>query len=308
MDEVEIAIIGGGPAGITAGMYAARARRRVVLWEGGVLGGQIAFAGRVENYPGFPNGIDGPDLALSMHEQAEQAGLETRYERVDVLRREGSGFVIESDGHEIRARSVIVAVGAEHRKLGVPGEERLTGRGVSYCATCDAPLFRGQEVAVIGGGDAAVDEALLTARHASDVWLVHRGERLRATKILQERASAEPALHMLPNHVVEEINGEDEVRSVSLRDVASGRRHELPVGAVFVFVGHVPSTSIIDGLVTLDAGGHAPVSAWMETDVPGLYCAGEARSDSARQLVAAAGDGAAAAIAADRYLSEHFAE
>ena len=309
MDELEIAIIGGGPAGLTAGLYAARARRRSMLWEGGVLGGQIAMASVVENYPGFPGGVGGPELALAMHEQAERAGLQTRYEPVRALRREGSAFVVESSGGAVRARCAIVTVGGEHRKLGVPGEEELTGHGVSSCATCDAHFFVGRPVAVIGGGDAALDEALFATRYASRVHVVHRREVLRASAVLQERAAAEPKIAFERNAVVERVLGDGEVSGLALRDLASGASggaRELAVSAAFVFIGQDPATAPLDGLLDLDAGGHAPVNAWMETGLPGLFCAGEARAGSARQVVTAAGDGATAAIAADRYLRERF--
>ena len=222
MDELEIAIIGGGPAGLTAGLYAARARRRTVLWEGGVLGGQIAMASRVENYPGFPDGVEGPELALAMHEQAERAGLELRYEPVRALRREGSAFVVEAERGEVRARSVIVTVGAEHRTLGVPGEAELTGHGVSSCATCDAHFFAGQPIAVIGGGDAALDEALFATRYASRVHVVHRSEVLRASAVLQERAAAEPRIAFERGAVVERVLGDGEVSGLALRAAAGG--------------------------------------------------------------------------------------
>jgi thioredoxin reductase (NADPH) len=302
MADLEIAIVGGGPAGLTAGLYATRARRRTVLFEGGVLGGQIAMAGTVENYPGFPDGVEGPELALAMHEQAERFGLETRYEPVQAVRREGEAFVIETASEAMRARAAIMTVGGEHRPLGVPGEERLFGKGVSFCASCDAHFFEGQPVAIVGGGDAALDEALFATRYASRVHVVHRGEAFRAAAVLQERAAAEPRIALERGTVVERVLGDEAVGGLAIRELATDRPRELDVRAVFVFIGQEPATAPLRGLIELDAGGHAPVDAWMQTSIAGLFCAGEARADSARQVVTAAGDGATAAIAADRYL------
>ena len=308
MDEVEIAIVGGGPAGLTAALYATRARRRTALWEGGVLGGQIAMTSVVENYPGFPGGVEGPELALAMHEQAERFGLETRYDPVEALRRDGDAYLVENGGEPVRARSAIVTTGGERRRLAVPGEEELIGRGVSFCATCDAHFFVDRPVAVVGGGDAALDEALFAARHTAKVFVVHRRDRLRATRILQERAEAEPKIEIVRNAVVERVLGSEGVEALALRDTATGAQRELTVSAAFVFIGQSPSTALVGGLLDLDAGGHAPVNAWMETALPGLFCAGQARAQSARQVVTAAGDGATAAIRADNYLRERFGE
>ncbi len=303
--EVEVAIIGGGPAGLAAALYSTRAGRRTVLWEGSMIGGQIAMTGVVESYPGFPDGVPGPELALQMHEQAERFGLETRYARVERLAAGADGgFVVETPDESAFARTAIVTTGGEHRRLGVPGEDALESRGVSYCATCDAHLFAGRPVAVVGGGDAALDEALFAARYASKVYVVHRRDALRAARVLQERARAEPKIQFVWNAQVQRVLGSEEVEGLELEDSAGGERRTLDVAAVFVFIGQEPNAGLLDGLVDLDAGGHAPVGAWMETAVPGLFCAGEARAQSARQIVSVAGDGATAAIAADRYLVE----
>lgn len=307
---VDIAIVGGGAAGLAAGLYAARARRRVVLLEGGVLGGQMATTGLVENYPGFPEGVQGPDLAMAMHAQATRFGLETAYERVLRIAPAGGGYAIEtgaggSGEAQWQARAVIVAPGARYRKLEVLGEAEFTGRGVSYCATCDAALYRDETVAVIGGGDAALDEALFTARFASHVYLVHRRDTFRATEILQERVRAEPRIEVIWNATVQQITGTHAVSAITLRDVSSGALRELPVTGVFVFVGQAPNTEFLADIVALDAQGYAHADAWMESGLPGLFIAGDVRSPSARQIVVAAGDGATAAIRADQYLSEH---
>lgn len=222
-DEIDIAIIGGGPMGLTAALYAGRARRRTVVWEGGVLGGQIANTATVENYPGFPDGVDGFELAQAMHTQAERFGAETRYERVAALEPRGDHWLLTTEtGKRTIAKAVIVSAGAEPNKLGVPGEAEYTGRGVSYCATCDAAFFVDEAVAVVGGGDAALDEALFTTRFASKVFVIHRRDRLRASALLRERALANERIEFGWNTVVDEVRGDARVRSLLLRDVTSG--------------------------------------------------------------------------------------
>lgn len=304
MERIDVGIVGGGPAGLAAGLYAARALRRTVLWERGVIGGQIATTSTVENYPGFPEGVNGLDLALAMQRQAERFGMETRSEAVRALRADGEGFVLETEGGQAHARAVIVAAGAEPTRLDVPGEAELTGRGVSYCATCDAAFFRDVPVATVGGGDAAIDEALFTTRYASKVYVIHRRGELRASKVLQERAFASPKIEFIWDTVVERVNGESGVESLDLRDVRAGERRTLPVAAMFVFIGQRPASELLAGLARRDGGGHVEVNGWMETGTPGLFAAGDLRSQSARQLVTAAGDGVTAAIRAEHYLAE----
>lgn len=304
MKEYDIAIIGGGGAGLTAAIYAARARRKTVVFEGRVTGGQIATTDIVENFPGFPQGVNGFDLAQGMLQQAEKFGAEMAYEQVQQLERLADGrFRLVSDGGEYRARAVIVTSGAEYNRLDVPGETEFTGKGVSWCATCDAAFFPGEEVAVVGGGDAAMDEGLFVTRYASKVHVIHRRDRLRASQILQERAFANPKMDFTWDTVVERINGEGgQVTSVSLRNLETGERSEMKVGAVFIFIGQTPNSHLLKGLVELDGGGHALVDLEMRTAVPGLFAAGDIRTKAARQLVAASGDGATAAISAEHYL------
>jgi thioredoxin reductase (NADPH) len=309
--EIDIAIIGGGPAGMAAGLYASRALRTTVMFEGGVLGGQIATSDRVENYPGFPDGIGGFELAMAMHQQSEKFGMETVYARVTSLklRDDGTFFVGTDGGGDFIAKTAIVTAGADPVKLGVPGEAELTGKGVSYCATCDAAFFKEMDVVVVGGGDAAVEEAIFTTRYASKVMLVHRRDELRAQKVLQERAFAEEKMEFIWDSVVEEIHGDKdrgEVDGVTIRNLKTDETKRLDVKAVFVFIGQLPNSSLLEGLVPLDAGNHACVNAWMETPVPGLFVAGDVRADAARQVVSSAGDGATAAIRADHYISNHF--
>jgi thioredoxin reductase (NADPH) len=301
----DIVIVGGGPAGLAAGLYAARARRRTLLFERKVTGGQIALTAEVENYPGIDS-INGFDLAQNMQRQAEKYGMETEYTEVTRIEPGGDVHTVHTAEGEYRARAVIVTGGADYNRLGVPGEERLTGYGVSYCATCDAAFFKDQTVAVVGGGDAALDEGLFVARYAKKIWMIHRRDQLRASAILQERAFAEPKMEFVWNTVVEEILGAQDVDALRLRNVVTGERSTLDVAAVFIFIGLTPNSGYLKGTLDIDAGGHVVVDDWMATSVPGIFAAGDIRANSARQVVSSAGDGATAAIRADRYISERF--
>lgn len=306
--EYDVVIIGAGPAGLTAGLYAARARRKTLVLERNVTGGQIALTSAVENYPGFPDGVNGFDLAQAMQQQAEKYGAEMGYADVTSMEPQDSRHLVTTSEGDYLAKAVIVTGGADHIRLNVPGEERLTGRGVSYCATCDAAFFKDQEVAVVGGGDAAMDEGLYVTRYASKVSVIHRRDELRASKILQERAFGEPKMEFVWNSVATEILGDDAVTGLRLRNVVTGDETTLPVAAVFVFIGLRPNTDYLRGWLPMDAGGHIQVSDWMETEVPGIFAAGDIRVNSSRQVVSAAGDGATAAIRADAYISETFGE
>jgi len=240
-----------------------------------------------------------------MLEQAERFGARMVYEDVTALRRLAGGrFALEAAGETYEARTVIVTAGAEYNRLGVPGEERLTGRGVSYCATCDAAFFKDMDVVVVGGGDAAMDEGLFLTRYARSVRVIHRRDQLRASALLQERAFASPKMSFIWDTVVEQINGDEAVESVDVRNLKTGERTTLATAAVFVFIGQTPNSGLLRGLVDLDPGGHAIVDLQMRTNVPGLFVAGDVRTLAARQLISAAGDGATAAISAERYLQE----
>ena len=305
METFDIAIIGGGGTGLTAAVYAARARRSTVVFEGDVTGGQIATTDMVENFPGFPDGINGFDLAQNILKQAEKFGAKVQYEQVEKLERGDDGsFVLTTGSATYGARSVIATTGADYNKLGIPGEAEYVGKGVSYCATCDAAFFPGHDVIVVGGGDAALDEALFTTRYAKSITIVHRRDELRASAILQERAFAEPKISFLWDTIVERIEGSALVERVVLRNVKTGAETVRPTTAVFVFIGQTPNNSLLRGLVDLDAGGHAIVDLRMTTKVPGLFVAGDIRTQAARQLISAAGDGATAAISAEHYLTE----
>ena len=305
--EYDIVIIGGGPAGLAAGLYAARGMHRTVLLEKGVVGGQISLTELVENYPGVPT-VNGFDLAQTMLKQSESYGMETEYVDVTGVEQAGKKWVVHTSADDFVAKALIVTSGAEYNKLGVPGEERLTGKGVSYCATCDAAFFRDMEAAVVGGGDAAMDEGLFTTRYVRKATVIHRRDELRASRILQDRAFANPKMDFMWNTVVEEVLGEDQVTAVRVRNVVTGETSEVPLAAVFIFIGQHPNSGYLEGLVEMDAGKHVIVDEWMRTGKPGLFAAGDVRQDSARQVASSVGDGVTAAIAADHYITDAFAE
>ena len=300
--QYDIVIIGAGPAGLAAGLYAARARRKTVLLERGVTGGQIALTSVIENYPGMDE-VDGFELGQLMQRQAEKYGMTTAAAEVTGLERRNGTHIVHTNDGDYEAKAVILTGGAEYNRLGVPGEERLTGKGVSYCATCDAAFFNDQAVAVVGGGDAAMDEGLFVTRYASKVSVIHRRDELRASKILQERAFANEKMAFIWDTVVTAIEGEDGVERLQLRNVKTGAASTLDVAAVFIFIGLSPNTGYLRDQLKMDEGGHIYVNEWMETEVPGLFAAGDVRVNSARQVVSAAGDGATAAIRADHYIT-----
>jgi thioredoxin reductase (NADPH) len=301
----DIVIIGAGPAGLSAGLYAARARRRSLLLEREVTGGQIALTSTIENYPGFEE-INGFDLGQQMQRQAEKYGLETTFTEVTSISQQDGLHAIETKNGAYTAKAVIYTSGADYNKIGVPGEAELTGKGVSYCATCDAAFFQDQVCAVIGGGDAAMDEGLFVTRYASKVYVIHRRDELRASKILQERAFANDKMEFVWDTVVTEIEGDEGVERLQLENVKTNKTSTLDVSGVFIFIGLTPNTDLLKGTVKMDAGAHIYVNEWMETETPGLFAAGDVRVNSARQVVTAAGDGATAAIRADHYITDNF--
>lgn len=301
MAQYEVVIIGGGPAGLAAGLYASRSGLKSLLVERGIFGGQMVNAVLVENYPGFPEGVSGFDLGLLMHQQAIRYGLEAVNAEVTGLV-PGQRHRVLTGENDFEAETVIIATGSEYRKLNVPGEEKMVGRGVSYCATCDGVLFRDREVAVIGGGDTAVADALELSQHCSRVYLVHRRDELRAGEVLRQRAFAEPRIAFIWDSVVEEVAGEEKVRALKLRNVKTNQPSSLEVEGVFVAVGLTPNSQGFAGLVKLSDTGHVIADRLTATSIAGIFAAGDVRQDSARQIVTAAGDGAAAAIAAFKYL------
>lgn len=302
--EYDVLIIGGGPAGLTAGLYTCRAGWRTLLFEKGVIGGQITYAPLVENYPGFPEGITGLELGKLMKAQATRFGLEIETAEAKGIEMSGERRIVKTTLGDFSARTVIIAGGAAHRRLGVPGEGWLVGRGVSFCATCDAIFFRNQVVAVVGGGNSAVEEALYLTRFAPKVYLIHRRNQLRADKILQERAFANPAIEFLWDTVVEGMTGGGLLSGLKLRNVKTGARSELAVTGVFVSTGFQPDTDYLKDFLPLEPTGHIPTSENLETVVAGVFAAGDIRKNSMRQAITAAADGATAAHSTDRYLSE----
>ncbi len=302
--EYDVVIIGGGPAGLTAGLYTARAKLSSLLIDKMMVGGMITEAARVDNYPGFPEGISGLKLGELMHKQAIKYDLKTVTAGVTAIGLEQGQKVIKTTEGDFVARAVIIASGSERQKLGVPGEKEFTGKGVSYCATCDAPFFKEQPVAVVGGGDSAIDEALHLAKFASRVTVIHRRDRLRATAVLQEKAFAEPKIEFRWNSVVEAILGGDFVEGVRLHQVISGKNSVLRVAGVFISVGLKPETDYLKDVLPLDASGHIITNKKMETEIAGIFAAGDIRSDSIRQAIAAAGDGATAAFYAKEFIGK----
>lgn len=299
----EVVIIGGGPAGLTAGLYTSRAGLKSLLVERGMFGGQIVNAQLVENYPGFPEGIPGFELGSLMYQQAAKYGLETITAEVIGLV-VGQPYRIHTADDSFEAEAIVIAAGSEYSRLGVAGEENLRGRGVSYCATCDGPLFRDREVAVVGGGDTAITDALELSQHARKVYIIHRRDQLRAGQLLQQRAFAEPKLEFIWDTVVEEIVGEQLVKALRLRNVKTGKLSTLEVAGVFVAVGLKPNSQCFANIVRLDETGHIVTDELMATSAPGIFAAGDIRKNSARQVATAVGDGATAAISALRYLRE----
>jgi thioredoxin reductase (NADPH) len=304
-DIRDMVIIGGGPAGLTAGIYASRARMDAVLLEKGAYGGQVLTTAYIENYPGFPDGISGFELADLMHKQTENFGLQIQYRSADNIVREEALLVIETADGTLKTRTAIIATGATPNKMGVPGEEKLTGRGVSYCATCDGALYRDRIVAVIGGGDSAVEEALFLTRFASRVHLVHRRDQLRAMPLTRERALSNERIVPEFNTVLTEIRGDDEVKELILQDVHSKEIRSLEADGVFIYVGITPQVQFVKDLVDLDKEGYIVTDQFMSTSLPGLYAAGDVRSGSIRQVSSAVGDGATAAFNAYHYLGEN---
>ncbi|WP_435771926.1 thioredoxin-disulfide reductase [Nocardioides sp. SYSU DS0651] len=301
-----VIVIGSGPAGYTAAIYSARAALEPLVFEGSVTaGGALMTTTEVENFPGFRNGIQGPDLMDEMRAQAERFGAELVADDVVEVDLTGPVKVVKTATDTYTARAVVLATGSGYRKLGLPDEERLSGRGVSYCATCDGFFFREQRIAVVGGGDSAVEEATFLTRFGSKVSLIVRRDEMRASKIMQERAFADPKLEIVWNSVVDSINGEESLESLTLRDTVTGEKSELPATGLFVAIGHEPRSELLAGQVHLDENGYVLVQPGSTaTNLPGVFASGDLVDHRYRQAITAAGSGCAAALDAERYLAE----
>ena len=299
----DVIILGSGCAGLTAAIYAARASLNPLVITGNEFGGQIATTTEVENYPGFPNGLQGPELTEQMKQQAERFGTRLEYDEVIEIDLKRKPIVLKTHTTAYETKALIVATGASPRKLGVPGEQELTGRGVSYCATCDGFFFRGKEIMVVGGGDSALQEGLFLTKFGSHVTLVHRRDQLRAGPALAERAQRNEKLSFLWNKVVTQITGDGSLKQVTLQDTLTGATSETRVDGLFVYIGHLPNTALFKGQLDMDHEGYLMVDPYLHTNVPGVFAAGEVHDKRFRQAIVSAGFGCMAALETEKYLA-----
>ncbi len=300
----DMIVLGGGPAGLTAAIYAGRAALKTLVLVGPIPGGQVSFTGMVENFPGFPEGVTGTELAQRMQSQTERFGSRIVMEATTGVDLSSYPFTVQTQSETFSGRTVVIATGAFPRRLGVRGEKEFFGRGVSTCATCDGFFYRDKRVVVVGGGDSAIDEGLFLTKFAREVVVVHRRDELRATKIYQERAFANPKMSFVWDSVAEEIVGEQTVTGVRVRNVKTGETSLVEADGVFVYIGMVPGTKLFTGQVELDAHGYVLTDRRQRTSVPGVFAAGDVQNPDFRQVVIAAASGATAAIEADRFLAE----
>lgn len=306
MKKERVIVIGSGPAGLTAALYTARAQLNPLVIVGSQLGGQVAITHEVENYPGFVNGLGGPELIEKMQQQAERFGA--RYEYTEVVAvdfTKGSPFTVKTHMEEYSADAVIVTAGASPRKLGIPGEEGFTGTGVSYCGTCDGFFFRGRDIVVVGGGDSALEEGLFLTRFANKVEIIHRRDELRAGPHLQKRAFANDKISFMWDTVVDEISGNGAVNEITLTSRKTGETRKHPTQGVFIFIGHYPNSNFLVDQVAMDEEGYVITDELMRTSVPGVFAAGEIQDPIFRQVATSVGQGTAAAMQAEKWLSEH---
>ncbi|HQQ67457.1 MAG TPA: thioredoxin-disulfide reductase [Candidatus Cloacimonadota bacterium] len=306
MMKYDVIIIGAGPAGLSAAIYSARGGLSTAIFEKAMVGGQINVTDEVENYPGFEEPLSGFELTNKMRQQAERFGTKFIDEEITAIGLEGLCKVIETTEGKYRAKSVIVCTGAHPRRLNVPGEERLTGRGVSYCATCDGALYRDKIVAVVGGGDSAVEEGIFLSRFAKKVIVIHRRDELRAQKIIQERAFKNPKMEFIWNTVIQEIHGETKVEKLELVNRETKEITMLPVDGIFIYVGILPNNELLESRIALDNAGFVLTDEYMHTNVPGIYAAGDIRHTVLRQVVTATSDGAVAAWSAEKWIIQNY--
>ncbi|MBI3965273.1 MAG: thioredoxin-disulfide reductase [Chloroflexi bacterium] len=299
----DIIIVGAGPAGLTAGIYAARAKRKTLIVEKLVPGGQVAITEWIENYPGFVDGVGGLELGEILKKQAERFGAVLVSDEITKVDARSEPKIAHGDGGDYRGRTVIIATGSNHRKLGVPGEDEFANKGVSYCATCDGWYFNDKRIAVVGGGDSAFQEGDFLTRYASKLWLIHRRDQFRAERVLQDRLKSNPKVEMKLNAVVEEIVGNGEVTGIRIRNTETGETELVETEGVFPFVGMIPNTEFLKGDFDLTPLGYVRGNERMETGIPGIYVAGDVRADAPWQAVTAAADGCIAALSADEYLT-----
>ncbi|MEA2081313.1 MAG: thioredoxin-disulfide reductase [Elusimicrobiota bacterium] len=304
MDQYDVIIIGGGPAGLACGLYLARARMKTLLIEEVGLGGQAVLTDEIENYPGFPSGIKGNELTEKLKEQAEKFGLVIDYGKVKEIKKNLKSWEAATNQKKREALSVIIATGAKPKKLDIPGEDEFRGKGVSYCATCDGAFFRDKDIVVVGGGDTAVEEALFLTRFGKKVILIHRRNRLRAAKVLQERAQANDKIEFVWDSIPLQILGNQQVEAVKIKNVKTGKESEISCQGIFVFVGLIPNTDFLGGLVELDERGYVITDDEMKTSREGVFACGDCRKKLLRQVVTACGDGAVAAFSSQKYAEE----
>jgi thioredoxin reductase (NADPH) len=304
MTTENVIVIGSGPAGLTAALYTARANLSPLVFTGNEIGGQVSITNEVENYPGFPEGLTGPELVEKFQKQAERFGARVEYAEVTEVDFDAQPFLIKTYDNEYQAKSIIIATGASPRKLGVPGEVELTGRGVSYCATCDGFFFRDKEVAVVGGGDSALEEGIFLTKFASRVRIIHRRDQLRAGQTLQERVKRNEKIEFIWDTVVTEINGDGAVESIQLKNVKTDEASTLKTDGIFIYIGHYPNSSLFKGKLEMDDHGYLITNRRTHTSLPGVFAAGEIGDPIFRQVVTSAGEGCKAAIEVEKYLAE----